>query len=175
MDRYDWWVDPLTERDEWRCVWAVAGELCKQICIWKLLKLFAGVNHKHWASTAHYTVSFHIAIMLLQQTIIYRYNFITDSQFGYSLSKPIYSCSLNTNGGLECLNSTTLDDHTRDLGVSCDSVQTGEWHNSACWICYTVDPLNPDPLIRNLANPRDEKRRGMSVELTTAHAHAHSC
>ncbi len=43
------------------------------------------------------------------------------SQFGYSLSKPVYSCSLNTSAGLECLNSTTPDDHTRDLGVSCES------------------------------------------------------
>ncbi|XP_064397168.1 neurotrypsin-like isoform X2 [Halichondria panicea] len=45
------------------------------------------------------------------------------ARFGYSLSKPVYKCSLNTNGGLECLNSTTPDDHTRDLGVSCESEQ----------------------------------------------------
>ena len=25
MERQDWWVGPLTERDEWRCVW-VAGD-----------------------------------------------------------------------------------------------------------------------------------------------------
>ncbi len=50
----------------------------------------------------------------------------TVSEFGYSILKPVYNCSLNTNGGLECLNSATPDDHTRDLGVSCESVQNGE-------------------------------------------------
>ncbi len=53
MKFQDWWVDPLTERDEWRYVWVVAGELFKQISLWKLLKLFAGANHKYWTSTAH--------------------------------------------------------------------------------------------------------------------------
>ncbi|XP_064397187.1 neurotrypsin-like isoform X2 [Halichondria panicea] len=44
------------------------------------------------------------------------------SRFGYSLSKPVYNCSKkNTNGGLECVTSTIPDDHTRDLGVSCES------------------------------------------------------
>ena len=62
MKFQDWWVDPLTERDEWRYVWVVAGELFKQISLWKLLKLFAEANHLYWTSTAHHlvTVSFQL-------------------------------------------------------------------------------------------------------------------
>ena len=134
MKCQDWWVDPLTEKDEWRCVWVVAGELFKQISLWKLLKLFAEANHKYWTAIAHHLVTVSFQLLCLQQhavtviimTMQYFTINCTVSQFGYSLSKPVYSCSLNTNGGLECLNSTTRDDHTRDLGVSCESVQNSE-------------------------------------------------
>ncbi len=59
-----------------RCVWVVAGELFKQISIWKFLKLFARANHKikYWTSTTHYlvTVSFQLLYiyMLLQQSTL---------------------------------------------------------------------------------------------------------
>ncbi len=47
MEPQNWWVDLLTAKDEWKCVWAVAGEqFNQQISFWKLLKLFAEANHK---------------------------------------------------------------------------------------------------------------------------------
>ena len=108
----------------------VAGEVFKQISLWKLLKLFAEANHKHWTSTAHHLVTVSFQLFCCYNTYNNHFTIIiihAVSQFGYSLSKPVYSCLLNTKGGLECcLNSTTPDDHTKDFGVSCKSVQNGE-------------------------------------------------
>ncbi len=40
------------------------------------------------------------------------------SQFGYSLSKPVYNCSLNNSSEIICQNSTG-NSHENDLGVEC--------------------------------------------------------
>ena len=39
MERYDWWMDPLTERDEWRCVWVACdgGQFVLAIKNWQEL------------------------------------------------------------------------------------------------------------------------------------------
>ncbi len=90
MKCQDWWVDPLTEKDEWRCVWVVAGELFKQISLWKLLKLFAEANHKYWTSTAHHLVT--VSFQLLCYYSSYYKNHCTIIQF-HSLATASQSLS----------------------------------------------------------------------------------
>ena len=64
----------------------VAGERFKQIRLWKLLKPFAGTNHKHWTFTAHHlvTVSFHFITMLYKQLTITLLHKLV-SEFGYTI------------------------------------------------------------------------------------------
>ena len=123
------------ERDEWRCVWAVAGAQCVVSIIKKSPGLSALNLDFHQLVCTLSSVFLIIIIVIIfdnYMSWVLRENLILCIVIGAEVLRngtttegtPVYSCTLTTSSTLSCTPTVNINcDHSMDLGVVCKTHQ----------------------------------------------------